>query len=83
MKTANLINIILEKSVVPEFLFEKCMVHSIEKSAKGLLSSTSLQKNQKEAFKNVINLLSTKEKKPSEKAAKISLQYLNDEILKI
>ncbi|MFL2801436.1 MAG: lipid-A-disaccharide synthase [Paracoccaceae bacterium] len=83
LKSANLINIILEKPVVPEFLFEKCRVHSIENSVKELLSNVTLQKNQKEAFKNVINLLSTKEKKPSEKAAKISLQYLNDEILKI
>jgi len=83
VKSANLINIILEKNVVPEFLFEKCTTLSIENSVKELLSNVSLRKKQKDFFKKAIRLLSTKEQRPSEKAAKISLKFLNDEILKI
>ena len=83
VKSANLINIILEKNVVPEFLFEKCTTLSIENSAKELLSNISLQKKQKDLFKKAIRLLSTKEQRPSEKAAKISLKFLKEEILKI
>ncbi len=83
IKTGNLINIILKKNIVPEFLFENCISISIENTAKELLSDISMQKNQKDAFKEVIRLLSAKEKKASEKAAKISLQFLNEEILKI
>ena len=83
VRSANLINIILEKNVVPEFLFENCTALSIENSAKELLSSISLQKKQRDLFKKAIRLLSTKEQRPSEKAAKISLKFLNEEILKI
>ena len=83
VKSANLINIILEKNVVPEFLFEKCTTISIENSVKDLLSNVSLRKKQKDFFKKAIRLLSTTEQRPSEKAAKISLKFLNDEILKI
>ena len=36
----------------------------------------------KRFFKKAIRLLSTKEQRPSERAAKISLKFLNDEILK-
>ena len=75
--------IILEKNVVPEFLFENCTALSIENSAKELLSSIPLQNKQKDLFKKAIRLLSTKEQRPSEKAAKISLKFLNEEILKI
>ena len=64
-------------------MFENCISISIENTAKELLSDISMQKNQKDAFKKVIRLLSAKEKKASEKAAKISLQFLNEEILKI
>ena len=49
---------------------------------KELLSNVSLRKKQKDFFKKAIRLLSTKELRPSEKAAKISLKFLNDEILK-
>ena len=83
MKSANLINIILEKNIVPEFLFEKCTTLSIENSVKELLSNVTLRKKQKDFFKKAIRLLSTKEQRPSEKAAKILLKFLNDEILKI
>ena len=83
VRSANLINIILDKNVVPEFLFENCTALSIENSAKELLSNISLQKKQKDLFKKAIRLLSTKEQRPSEKAAKISLKLLNEEILKI
>ena len=83
VKSANLINIILDKNVVPEFLFENCTALSIENSAKELLSNISLQKKQKDLFKKAIRLLSTKEQRPSENAAKISLKLLNEEILKI
>ena len=83
VKSANLINIILEKNVVPEFLFEKCTTISIENSVKELLSNVSLRKKQKDFFKKVIRLLSTEEQRPSEKAAKISLKFLNEQILKI
>ena len=83
VRSANLINIILDKNVVPEFLFENCTALSIENSAKELLSNISLQKKQKDLFKKAIRLLSTKEQRPSENAAKISLKLLNEEILKI
>ena len=83
VRSANLINIILEKNVVPEFLFEKCTTLSIENSVKELLSNVSLRQKQKDFFKKAIRLLSTNEQRPSEKAAKISLKFLNDEILKI
>jgi lipid A disaccharide synthetase len=81
LKSANLINIILKKKVIPEFLFEKCKVSAIESSVKDLLSNPSLQKEQKDAFDKVIQLISTNESKQSEKAAKISIQYLKEEIL--
>ena len=83
VRSANLINIILEKNIVPEFLFEKCTTSSVENSAKELLSNISMQKQQKDSFKKVIRILSTGEERPSEKAAKISLKSLNEEILKI
>ena len=81
LKSANLINIILKKKIIPEFLFEKCKVSAIESSVKDLLSNPSLQKEQKDAFDKVIKLISTDESKQSEKAAKISIQYLKEEIL--
>ncbi len=81
LKSANLINIILKKKVIPEFLFEKCKVSAIESSVKDLLSNPSLQKEQKDAFDKVIKLISTDESKQSEKAAKISIQFLKEEIL--
>ena len=81
LKSANLINIILKKQVIPEFLFEKCKVLAIESSVKDLLSNPSLQKEQKDAFDKVIKLISTDEYNQSEKAAQISLQYLKEKIL--
>ena len=80
LKSANLINIILNKQIIPEFLFEKCKVLYIENSVKELLINEVLQTEQLNAFNQVINIYSSNEKKPSEKAAKMMLEYLNSEI---
>ena len=83
LKSANLINIIQGKQIVPEFLFEKCNSILIEKSVKEILLNSELQKRQQEEFRKVMSILSPSDLNPGEKAAKISLQFLKEELFKL
>ena len=71
-----MINIILKKSVIPEFLFEKCNSKNICASVIELLNDSDLRLRQKEAEREVINILIRKQKRPSETAAKSVLSFI-------
>ena len=76
LDSANLINIILKKSVIPEFLFEKCNSKNICASVIELLNDSDLRLRQKEAEREVINILIGTQKRPSETAAKSVLSFI-------
>ena len=83
LKSANLVNIILKKNVIPEFLFKECNSFNIEKAVKKLINNRSDQDEQLESFAQIKKFFLIEEKYQSEKAAKIILKFLNDEIFRI
>lgn len=72
---AHLVNILLNKEAVPEFLQEKCTVEFIEPEVSRLLEDQT--SSQQADFMKVMDMLGAKEKKtPGDKAAEVVLSYL-------
>ncbi len=76
LNSANLINIVADEIVVPEFLFEKCTVGNLCNSITGLIENQELMDNQKHFQSSVINELAGNQGRPSELAAKSILSFL-------
>jgi lipid-A-disaccharide synthase len=75
IKNVCLINILLEKQIVPEFLQEDCNPHDMAQALCYLLDTKG--KSQQKALKQTIQLLKNPEGiRPSEKAAQVILSYL-------
>ena len=77
IKSANLINIISETKIVPEFLFEECNADNIFRSIYELLTQPKLLLEQKELHVKVLDSLVSKTGGPSHAAAKTILSYIN------
>lgn len=75
IKYVNLTNILLNKSIVPELLQEKCTPQNIVKHINELLEKGKLYQGQMQGFEEVKKYLSNGEQTPSENAS--------DEILRL
>lgn len=75
-KFANLINIILQKEVVPELLQEKCEPNKIADEVIKLIENRDVRENQKASFIEAVKMLASESGTPSEKAAEIILSYI-------
>lgn len=72
IKYASLVNIICNKAVVPEFLQKNCTSMKISQRLQKLINDKALQKKQKTAFKEVIEVMGgTLKDAPSLSGAKI------------
>ncbi|MED5531889.1 MAG: hypothetical protein VYA61_05930, partial [Pseudomonadota bacterium] len=77
LKSANLINIVLEENMVPEFLFERCNVNNLFSSMSELLNCQSSLLAQKDSHAKVMNMLQGKQGRSSETAARYALSSLS------
>ena len=77
LKSANLINIVLEENMVPEFLFERCNVNNLFSSMSELLNCQSSLIAQKDSYVKVIDMLQGKQGRSSETAARYALSSLS------
>ncbi|MDC0349003.1 lipid-A-disaccharide synthase [Alphaproteobacteria bacterium] len=72
-----MINILLRKKVVPELLQKDCTAQKLSLEALKILRNPQKQEQQRDAFKQVGNLLKPKEGLPSEKAAEVIQGYFH------
>ena len=77
-KYINLINILLDREVVPEFVQEKCTAANIAAELSALMSDEARQQKQGDAFSEGIQMLSPAGGSPSTAAAEIVVELLND-----
>lgn len=76
VKHVHLANILLQESVVPEFIQGKCDSEKIAESVLELIKNKELQNAQKEKFMKLREMLgSNDDKKPSRKAAEFVLSF--------
>ena len=71
-----MINIVLGKIVVPEFLFEKCNFRELYSSIAKLLGDPNLLIEQKEFEIEAVNTLVGDQSRPSEVAARSALSFI-------
>ncbi|MGL4956876.1 MAG: hypothetical protein ACRC9X_06835, partial [Bacteroidales bacterium] len=77
-KTANLINILAQKEIIPEFTLEKCKAHLIAEKALSLLGDKVYQQTQIQAAKRELAKLQVDEHTlPSETAARFVWETLS------
>ena len=76
VRTANLINLVSDKDVVPEFLQEYCSVDSLSEALQPLLSDPEAAKRQRDVFDQVLGALGRGGTPPAERAARSVLQFL-------
>ncbi len=72
-----MVNILLDKFVVPELLQEKCTPDDIYHAAVDLFFNPAHMKSQKENFKDVIRLLTPPQDVPSNVAADVVQSYIS------
>lgn len=77
VKHACMVNILLDKAVIPEFLQEDCAPQKLTREICVLLASDAKVSEQYKAFDQVEKMLLPKEGKPSEAAAKMVLGLLD------
>ena len=77
-KYINLINILLDREVVPEFVQENCTAANIAAELSVLMSDEARQQKQGDAFSEGIQMLSPAGGSPSTAAAEIVVELLND-----
>jgi lipid-A-disaccharide synthase len=77
-KYINLINILLEREVVPEFVQKKCTAANIAAELTALMGDEAQQQKQRDAFSEGIQMLSPAGGLPSKVAAEIVVELLND-----
>ena len=76
LKYVNLINIILDKEVVPELLLEDCKPHLILPHLMKALNDTEFRSNQRKNFKAALGLITVEGQLPSERAAQAVLEVI-------
>jgi lipid-A-disaccharide synthase len=77
---ASLVNLLLGRQVVPEFLQEDCTGPKIAKGVAELLSSRKTREAQEKDFKEVVKALGEPVPSPSERAAKLVLDIVHGRI---
>ena len=75
-KYANLINILADKPVIPEFVLDNCRDDLIAEKALELMQNTEAAQSQINEAKQYFSLLKPEEMLPSEKAASIVLEII-------
>jgi lipid-A-disaccharide synthase len=70
---ASLVNLLLGREAVPEFLQEDCTPERLAEAVDGILRSEQVRAAQREAFKDVVKALGDRTPPPSERAAKVVL----------
>lgn len=73
----NLINVLLDRAAVPEFLQQQCRADLLEKAIAELLESDSCRRDQLAAFERAISKLRPLDETPSQMAAQTILRVLN------
>ena len=76
LKYVNLINIILDKEVVPELLLEDCKPHLILPHLMKALNDTEFRSKQRKNFKAALGLITVEGQLPSERAAQAVLEVI-------
>ena len=76
LKYVNLINILLDKPVVPELLLESCKAELIAAALGDIWTKKKLREQQISNFKEVLKLLGAGNELPSARAAKAVLDVL-------
>jgi lipid-A-disaccharide synthase len=76
LKYVNLINIILDKEVVPELLLENCKPHLILPHLMKALNDTEFRSKQRKNFKAALGLITVGGHLPSERAAQAILEVI-------
>jgi lipid-A-disaccharide synthase len=73
---ASLVNLLLGREAVPEFLQEDCTPERLAAAVDGILSSKQISAQQRQAFKDVVKALGARTPSPSERAAKVVLDIV-------
>ena len=76
LKYVNLINILLDKPVVPELLLESCKAELIALALGDIWTEKKLREQQISDFKEVLKLLGAGHKRPGARAAQAVLDVL-------
>tara|TARA_A100001037_G_scaffold46095_1_gene37413 strand:- start:217 stop:1419 length:1203 start_codon:yes stop_codon:yes gene_type:complete len=76
-KYINLINILLDQEVVPEFVQKKCTAANIAAELSALMVDEARQKKQRDAFSEATRMLAPSGGSPSMAAAEIVVELLN------
>lgn len=76
---ASLVNLLLGREAVPEFLQENCTPERLAAAVDGILRSKQIRAGQLEAFKEVVKALGEPTPSPSERAAKVVLDIVRGE----
>lgn len=76
---ANLVNLLLNKGVIPEFLQERCRATLLVEAVNTLLLNERERSAQNAAYGQAIGMLSAGERTPSENAAACVLRLIPDE----
>lgn len=78
IKYVHLVNILLKKDIVPEFLQEQCTAENVSKETLHLLNNEEARTKQIEAFKEIKGLLAPQSKlDPSQEAASFIFEILS------
>ena len=73
----NIINILLDKEVVPELLLENCKPNLILLELKNILNDIDSQMRQRENFIKALDMVAIHDQPPIERAAKAILETIN------
>lgn len=74
IKYASLVNILMNREVIPEFLQENCSVQKLSAALDGLFRHPEKRRLQIHDFKDAMDMLRLPHEKPSEKAAEVILR---------
>jgi len=81
LKYVNLINILLNKEVVPELILEKCKPHLILPNLMKALTDREFRSEQRKYFKVALDLIAVEGQLPSERAAQAVLEVIDEKTL--
>ena len=81
LKYVNLINILLNKEVVPELILEKCKPHLILPNLMKALTDREFRSEQRKYFKVALDLIAVEGQLPSERAAQAVLEVIDEKML--
>ena len=76
VRFANLVNLMNDREVVPEFLFEACTPENLASSAERLLTDPNAARDQAEGMQNAISRLNPDEDTPSQRAGRAVLDVI-------